>query len=153
MYTHILVPTDGSELSDKAITEAVKLAKLTGAKLTAFYAMPQFMPVYYGEAAMVSPGVMESAYSQTAFEEQTRNEAEAALAVAMGRATEAGVNAAAAMDRSDGPAAAILKKVAELGCDVIVMASHGRKGLSSLLLGSETVKVLTHCKVPVLVVR
>ncbi len=153
MYTHILVPTDGSELSGKAVAEAVKLAKLAGAKLTAFYAMPQFMPVYYGEAAIVSPGAMESAYSQSAFEEQTRKEAEAALSLVLGRATEAGVNASVAMERSDGPAAAILKKVVDLGCDAIVMASHGRKGLSGLLLGSETVKVLTHCKIPVLVVR
>lgn len=153
MYKHILVPTDGSELSARAVTEAIKLARCTGAKLTAFHSMPQFMPVYYGEAAMMAPGGVEAVFSQESFEKQTQQQADAALATVSRLAKEAGVAVDLVCERHDGPAGAVLKKSADLGCDAIVMASHGRRGLSGLLLGSETVKVLTHCKTPVLVVR
>lgn len=153
MYKHILVPTDGSELSTRAVEEAIKLARCTGAKLTAFHAMPQYMPVYYGEAAMLAPGGVEAVFSQESFEKQTQQQADAALAAAARLGQAAGVTVNLVSERHEGPAGAVLKKVTELGCDAIVMASHGRRGLQGLLLGSETVKVLTHCKTPVLVVR
>lgn len=153
MFKHILVPTDGSELSVRAVDAAIRLAGCTGAKLTAFHAMPQYMPVYYGEAALMAPTGVETVFSQESFEKQTRQQADAALAAVSRLAEAAGIAVNLVADRYDRPAEAILKKVAELDCDVIVMASHGRRGLSGLLLGSETVKVLTHCKTPVLVVR
>lgn len=153
MYKHILLPTDGSELSVRAAQEAIKLARCTGARLTAFHVMPQYMPVYYGEAALVVPGGVGLGLSRELFETQTQRQADAALAAVSRLAQEAGVAVGVACDRNDGTADAVVKKAAELGCDVIVMASHGRRGLQGLLLGSETVKVLTHCKTPVLVVR
>lgn len=153
MYKHILVSTDGSELSNRAVQEAVKLARCTGGKLTVFHAMPEYMPVYYGEAAMLAPGGVEAVFSKESFDQQTQQQADAALDAARRIAAEAGVVIDVLAERHDGPANAVLKKVADLGCDAIVMASHGRRGLSALLLGSETVKVLTHCKTPVLVVR
>jgi nucleotide-binding universal stress UspA family protein len=153
MYSHILVPTDGSELSLRAVHEAIRLARCTGARLTAFHAMPQYMPVYYGEAAMVAPGGMEAVFDQGSFEKQTQQQADNALAEVARLAAEAGVTVSVVSERHDGPADAILKQAAALGCDAIVMASHGRRGLAGLLLGSETTKVLTHCKIPVLVVR
>jgi len=153
MFKHILVPTDGSGLSVRAVEAAIDLARCTGARLTAFHAMPQYMPVYYGEAALMAPAGVETVFSQESFEKQTQQQADAALGAVSRLAKAAGVAVDLVADRHDGPADAVLKKVMELGCDVIVMASHGRRGLSGLLLGSETVKVLTHCKTPVLVVR
>ncbi|MBL8516940.1 MAG: universal stress protein [Betaproteobacteria bacterium] len=153
MYQHILVPTDGSELSARAVEEAIKLARCTGAKLTGFHAMPQYMPVYYGEAAMLAPGGVEAVFDQEGFEQLTQRKADAALNVVARLAREAGVTVTVVAERSDAPADAVVNKAMELGCDAIVMASHGRRGITGLLLGSETTKVLTHCKLPVLVVR
>jgi nucleotide-binding universal stress UspA family protein len=140
-------------LSAKAVTEAVRLARCTGAKLTALHVMPQYLPPYYAEAAMMAPGAIESAYSLETFEKETAEAGQKALDAAREAGQGAGIEVDMLSERSDSPSACILATAAKAGCDVIVMASHGRRGLQALLLGSETTKVLTHSKLPVLVVR
>lgn len=153
MYRRILVSTDGSDLSAKAVSESIKLARCTGAELVAFHAMPSFMPAYFTEATLVTPSALEHAGSQQAFETRTDATATAILDAVSKDAGAAGVKVQQARERNDSPSKAIIKAATELSCDCVVMASHGRRGLEGLLLGSETVKVLTHSTIPVLVVR
>ncbi len=153
MYRRILVSTDGSDLSAKAVSAAINLAHCTGAELVAFHAMPSFMPTYFTEATLVTPTAREHVGSQQAFEVRTDATATAILDAVSKEAQAAGVKVQHARERSDSPSKAIIKAANELSCDCVVMASHGRKGIQGLLLGSETVKVLTHSTVPVLVVR
>ncbi len=144
MYKHILVPTDGSKLSGRAVNEAVTLAKQLGAKVTLFHVAPeQIWPVYAESAVMVQ-------HSPEDFRVETKRQAKALLEKAAKRAN-ADVDTKFVL--SDAPYDAIVKAVSKLKCDLVVMASHGRGGLSGFLLGSETQKVLAHSKVPVLVVR
>ncbi len=148
MYKHILVSTDGSKLSLKAIKAAVNLAAAVGARVSGVYVMPEFAPPVYGEAAMYLPEL-----SPKRFKEAVDKDARAALAVAAKAAEEAGLSFTSIKATDPQPWSAIIKTARAKKCDLIVMASHGRRGLSGLLLGSETTKVLTHSKVPVLVVR
>ena len=148
MYKHILVATDGSKLSLKAAKTAAKLAHAVGARLTALYVMPQYMPPIYGEASLYVTQV-----SPQSFKDAMEKDAKGALAAvakeaAAARVKHTGVRATNAQPWSAIVSAARLKK-----CDLIVMASHGRRGLSGVLLGSEATKVLTHSKTPVLVCR
>ena len=144
MYKHLLVPTDGSKLSDQAVKEASALASTLGAKVTLFHVAPmQIWPVYAESALVVQ-------YSEADFRVETRRNAELVLEKA---AKRAGMPVATQFVLSDLPHDAIVKAAAKFKCDLIVMASHGRRGLSGFLLGSETQKVLTHSRVPVLVVR
>ena len=148
MYKHILVATDGSRLSLKAARTAAKLAHAVGARMTAIYVMPEYMPPIYGEASLYVTTV-----SPKAFKAAMDKDAKAALAAvakeaAAARVTQTGIRATNAQ-----PWSAIVNAARSKKCDLIVMASHGRRGLAGLLLGSETTKVLTHSKVPVLVVR
>jgi nucleotide-binding universal stress UspA family protein len=148
MYKHILVATDGSKLSQKAVRAAAKLAAAVGARMTGIYVMPEYMPPIYGEASLyvtqVSPGNFKAAVGK---------DAKAALAVVGIEADTAGVTSATMKSTNAQPWSAIVNAARAKKCDLIVMASHGRRGLAGLLLGSETTKVLTHSKVPVLVVR
>lgn len=153
MYSRIMVSTDGSPLSEKAVSEAIKLAKCTGAELVAFHALPSYMPAYFTEATLVTPRAGEHASAQRAFEERTEAFAKDILAGVVKAAEAAGVKVTAAQERNDSPSKAIVKAAEGNKCDCVVMASHGRRGLEGLLLGSETVKVLTHSTIPVLVVR
>jgi nucleotide-binding universal stress UspA family protein len=144
MYKRILVTTDGSELSAKAVQTAVAVAKLTNAALTALSVKEPFPYSAISEMQPVPP--------QEFYDAQER--------VAAGRVKEAVDASQAAGVACQGftveavhPWEAILDHAKTQGCDLIVMASHGRRGLSALLLGSETQKVLTHSTVPVLVVR
>jgi len=148
MYKHILVSTDGSKLSLKAIKSAARLAKAVGARLTGIYVMPEYIPPMYGEAALYIPDV-----SPKNFKLAVEKDAKAALAAVEIEATAAGVASAGLKVTHHQPWTAIINAARSKKCDLIVMASHGRRGLSGLLLGSETTKVLTHSKVPVLVVR
>ena len=144
MYKHILVPTDGSKLSGRAVNEAVTLAQQLGAKVTLFHVAPwQIWPVYSESALMAQQPVGN-------FRAETERQAKALLDKA---AKRAGGDVKTKFELSDVPYEAIIKAVAKLKCDLVVMASHGRRGVSGFLLGSETQKVLTHSKVPVLVVR
>ena len=147
MYKHLLVATDGSKLSAKAVTHAVGLAKALGAKLTAFYAAPEMpMPVY-------AEGVVFQPLSKKEYTASMAKEAAKVLDAVAVRAKAAGVSCTGAHAIAPSPWEAILAAAKKSDCDAIVMASHGRRGVSALLLGSETQKVLTHSKTPVLVVR
>jgi nucleotide-binding universal stress UspA family protein len=148
MYKHILVPTDGSKLSRKAIVTAVRMASLLGARVTGVFAIPPYSPVAYGEGVVYAPPASRDAYLRSA-----RKEARKALAVLEIEARIAGVGCAVAIVSGAMPWEGILRAARARKCDLIVMASHGRRGLAGLLLGSETTKVLTHSKTPVLVCR
>ncbi|MDQ7989458.1 MAG: universal stress protein [Candidatus Dactylopiibacterium sp.] len=147
MYTHILVPTDGSELSAKAVSGACELARHLGARITFLYVQPDFPLPIAGE------GTMLSAESRDDFAKGTEEQARKILAAAVSEATGAGVSAQTRTGTSDAPYELIVSTATQEACDLVFMASHGRKGLAGLLLGSETHKVLTHCKTPVLVYR
>jgi len=149
MFKHILVPTDGSKLSAKAIKTAVALAKTTGAKLTALYVVPPFTPPVYGEGAVFSM----AEFSPKRYKEAMAKSARRALSEVEIEAQTAGVECKTVTSTAELPWDSIIRTAKSKKCDVIVMASHGRRGLAGLLLGSETTKVLTHSKVPVLVCR
>ena len=147
MYKHILVATDGSKLSLKAVKTAATLAAELGARVTGLYVMPGFMPVY-GEGAIYLPQ-----QSQAKFKQAVELDAATALAFVARAADDADIGCSLARITGAQPWAAIIKTARTRKCDLIVMASHGRRGLAGFVLGSETSKVLTHSKVPVLVVR
>ena len=145
MYQHILLPTDGSELSTQAVRAGIRLAKSLDARVTALHTTPQFYP-----SQMLAPEIILRARE---YEAQVKEEVARVLAAVEEAAREAGVACNALHRASDSPWEEVIKIAAEQGCDLIVMASHGRRGVSALLLGSETTKVLTHSKIPVLVCR
>ena len=147
MFKHILVPTDGSTLSTGTAKKAVDFARETGASITFFYARPDYPVAFYGEGALIDPTTPEK------FAEMAEKQAREILDAAQALAAAAGETCATASATSDAPYQAIIDAASANGCDLIFMASHGRRGLSGLLLGSETQKVLTHSKVPVLVYR
>jgi nucleotide-binding universal stress UspA family protein len=147
MYRNILVATDGSPLSAKAITHAIALARALGAKLTGFYASPDYpLPAY-------ADGVMYEAVSPQEYAATCKKLADRILSAVGAKAKAAGIRFTAAHAIAAAPWEAILAAARKEKCDAIVMASHGRRGVSALLLGSETQKVLTHSKLPVIVVR
>jgi len=145
MYKHILVPVDGSKLSLKAVKAATALAGVTGAKLTLFHAAPDFGGIYYSESPELA-----AHYTSKRFREAVGKHSQKILDAA---ARQAGAGAETSHVISEFPYDAIVRAAAKLKADLIVMASHGRRGVSGFLLGSETQKVLTHTKLPVLVVH
>ena len=147
MFKHILVPTDGSQLSLETVKRAVTFAREAGAKITFFFAKPDYPVAFYGEGALIDPTTPEK------FAEVADRQAQEILANASAVAKEAGVPSANTDSVSDLPYQAIIDAANNAGCDLIFMASHGRRGFSGLLLGSETQKVLTHSTIPVLVYR
>lgn len=147
MFKHILVPTDGSQLSADTARRAVAFARETGARLSFFFAKPDYPVAFYGEGALIDPTTPEK------FAEMADKQAREVLAGCEKIAAEAGVACDSSSAVSDIPYEAIIDAADQGGCDLIFMASHGRRGFSGLLLGSETQKVLTHSKVPVLVYR
>ena len=147
MYKNILVATDGTWLSGKAITQAVALAKALGARLTAFYASPDYPLPVYAEGAIVEP------MSRREYAAICKEEADRILGAVAAKAKSARVALNAVHVVNSTPWRAILAAARRHRCDAIVMASHGRRGVSALLLGSETQKVLTHSKITVVVVR
>ena len=149
MYKHILVPTDGSALSDKAVEAALKLAKLSGAHVTAFHAVEPY-PLQGAYAAEAS-GVAE--LQPEIFAERSEEYAKRVLAAFAAAAAAANVQCSTAYATSRSASQAIIEKANQEKCDLIVMASHCRRGLEGFLLGSETQKVLTHSTIPVLVYR
>lgn len=149
MYKHILVATDGSALSDKAVEAAIKLAKLAGARLTAFHAIEPY-PLQ-GAYAAEAGGVAE--LQPEIFAERSEEYAKRVLAAVAAAAAAASVQCTTDYATSRSPSLAIIDTAVKENCDLIVMASHGRRGLEGFLLGSETQKVLTHTAIPVLVYR
>lgn len=148
MFKHILLPTDGSRLSQRAVQRGIDFAKEIRARVTAIHVVPEFRMVV--EEGFVSP---MSAELKRRFESESQEHARKMLAKVEKAAKEAGVKCEAVAVVSDFPYQQIIEIARKKKCDLIMMASHGRKGLSGLLLGSETAKVLTHSKTPVLVVR
>ena len=138
MYTHILIPTDGSELAGKAVQHGIALAKLIGAKVTMLTVLPP--PMITTDREMIE---IRKASMQKHAEE------------ILGAIAKQAAGAACEMIQVEhvDPYQAIIDTADLKGCDLIVMASHGRRGIAAIVLGSETVKVLTHCKIPVLVYR
>jgi nucleotide-binding universal stress UspA family protein len=147
MYQRILVPTDGSTLSKKAVRGAIELAAAVGAEVIALNVVPRYPTAYFEGGISVSPTEVARMEKQWAEQGQAVADAVRELAEA------AGVKARAVTVRSDLVAESILAAARKHRCDLVVMASHGRKGLKRLLLGSETQHVLTHGSVPVLVLR
>ncbi len=147
MFKHILVPTDGSELSRATASRAVSFAKEAGARITVFFAKPEYPIAYFGEGALIDPTTPEK------FAELADQQASEYLTDVQKQCQEAGVECNSISVTSDVPYEAIVEAAEKSGCDLIFMASHGRRGFSGFLLGSETNKVLTHSKVPVLVYR
>lgn len=145
MYKHLLLPTDGSPLSDDAVRRGVQFAQQLNARVTGFYAMPEFEIVSYS-MAMVED-------NKEVFVRQARERATRVLDAVQAMAAQAGVQCDTVTVASDTPYQAIVQTATERGCDLILMASHGRRGIKGFLLGSETTKVLTHSTIPVLVHR
>jgi nucleotide-binding universal stress UspA family protein len=145
MFEHILIPTDGSDLSRKAMLYGMQLAKLSKARVTALSIRPPFGPIVT-DAYIIAD-------TQDDFERGAREVADRALAQAAMAGDAAGVLVETAQEEHDQPFRSIINCARANACDLIVMASHGRRGVSALLLGSETQKVLTHCHIPVLIYR
>lgn len=144
MYKRILVPTDGSEITGKAIVTAIGLAKLTGASVETIAVKEPFPYSAISEMQPTPP--------QEFYDAQERIAAQRVQAVVKS-CKDAGVACNAVTVEALHPWEAILEQAKRTGCDLIVMASHGRRGMSAVLLGSETHRVLTHSTLPVMVVR
>ncbi|HEX9721534.1 MAG TPA: universal stress protein [Ramlibacter sp.] len=147
MYQKLLVATDGSTLSKKAVRSAVELAGAVGAELVALYVVPRY-PVSYFEG-----GITVSTQDIARTEKQWADEGQAVVDAVQQAAQAKGVKAKGIIAKSDLVAESIMATAKKQKCDLIVMASHGRKGFKRILLGSETQHVLTHSTVPVLVLR
>ena len=145
MFKHILIPTDGSDLSRKALLYGVQLAKESKAKVTALTIRAPYMISAVDAYVVVN--------TQEEFEESAREFADRALEQAKMAGEAAGVSVETVQEVHDQPFRAIIDCALANRCDLIVMASHGRRGVSALLIGSETTKVLTHSTIPVLVYR
>jgi nucleotide-binding universal stress UspA family protein len=145
MFKHLLIPTDGSERSEAAIQAGVQFAKSIKAKVTGFHAMPKFHLIAYG------PEIISDTREQ--FDKDCRAQADRFLAAIVRAAKEAEVPCETVLQTTDYPYEAIIATAKDKGCDLIMMSSHGRRGVEALLLGSETQKVLSHSKIPVLVFR
>jgi len=149
MYKNILIPTDGSELSEGAIIQGVSLAKALGAKIT-FVTVRHPFHALRGQPQMMI-------YMPDEFKEYIRDyvaaDATRRLSAANTIADRGGMSCETVDVEHDQVYRGILETAADRGCDLIVMASHGRGGISAVVLGSETLKVLTHSKLPVLVCR
>jgi nucleotide-binding universal stress UspA family protein len=147
MFKHILIPTDGSALSRKAISAGVKLAKSLDARVTGLYAAPPPTPIMYRDALPVGY-VAPDEHARLIKQAGSRY-----LGAIEAAAKKAGVPCEVVQLTSDYPADAILATAKKKKCDLIVMATHGRRGIKGVLLGSETQKVLTQAAVPVMVCR
>lgn len=145
MFKHILLPTDGSELSNAAVQTGVMFAKSIGARVTGLHVL---VP---SNTHTIQPGILTDTSEK--YHPDARLEADNYLAVIERAAKEAGVLCELEFMAANHAYEAIIKTAEEKGCDCIVMASHGRHGVQALLMGSETTKVLTHTKLPVLVLH
>ena len=147
MYKRILVATDGSTLSKKAVTSAIGLAAACGAELIALKVVPRYPQAYF------EGSIPLSVQDVTRVEKQWTDTAQAAVDAVVKSAKSKNVAAKGITAKSDVVSDAIIAAAKTQNADLIVMASHGRKGIKRLLLGSETQQVLTHSHIPVLVLR
>jgi nucleotide-binding universal stress UspA family protein len=143
MYTNILLPTDGSELAGEAVQHGIALAKRIGAKVIVLTVLPPFHTI------TIDTQMIEDTPAQ--YKARVQKHAEKILGAVAAQA--AGVACETIQVEHEHPYQVIINTAASKGCDLIIMASHGRRGISAIVLGSETLKVLTHCKIPVLVHR
>lgn len=147
MFKKILVSTDGSALSQKAIDGAIELSALHGAELLVLKVVPLYSQTFF------EGGLAAQAADVTRIEKQWTDEGQATVDAAQELATARGVKARGVITKSEMVSDAIIDMAKENDCDLIVMASHGRRGIKRLLLGSETQQVLTHAHIPVLILR
>ncbi|PVE24603.1 universal stress protein [Microvirga sp. KLBC 81] len=145
MYRHILIATDGSSLASRGVAHGVQLAKALNAKVTLLTVSERFHTFSLNAAQLEE--------TASSFKEHMTKEASKTLEEAARVAADAGVESALIHHEDDEPYQAIVRTAEGRGCDLIVMASHGRGGVSAMFLGSETLKVLSHSKLPVLVVH
>ena len=145
MFTHILLPTDGSELSQAACLKGLRFARECDARVTGICVTPQFH-VFTLNATMIEDTAEQ-------FRDDSRAQAKKHLEWLSKAAAEVGVRCETVVEVGDHPFEAIIRTAETQGCDLIVMASHGRRGVQGVLIGSETQKVLTHTQIPVLVYR
>jgi len=145
MYKNILIPTDGSELAEKAVQHGIAFAKEIGSKITVLTVKVPF------HVFTLDPQVVEDTADQ--YKKRSQEHAAKLLGSVAKAANGAGVACETVVVEHEHPYQAIIDNAKSKGCDLIVMASHGRRGISAIVLGSETVKVLTHTKIPVLVHR
>lgn len=145
MYKHILIPTDGSRLSSEALVASLDLAKSLGAKATILTVEEPFH--------VFAMGAAQVAHSLNEYQDQIRAQAEQLLSAAATQAREAGVPCETLRATHEDPYQAIIDTARERHCDLIAMASHGRRGMAAVVLGSQTQKVLAHSATPVLVYR
>lgn len=145
MFTNILIPIDGSELSERAVRSGVQFAKSIGARITAFHATPKVQALSYSAKTFGDEREESVTLAST--------RADSLLRFVRKAASAAGVPCDVASASSDAPYEEIIKAAEGAGCDLILMASHGRRGIERVLLGSQTDKVLTHSHIPVLVYR
>jgi nucleotide-binding universal stress UspA family protein len=146
MYKHVLLPTDGSPLSEIAVSNGLRFAKAVGARVTGFYVMVERQPESFEDFAPVDA-------KAPALDEVARQEARKYLAAVDASAKAVGVPCETLAVPHASPHQAIIKAAIDRGCDLIIMASHGRKGITGELVGSVTARVITNCKIPVLVYR
>jgi nucleotide-binding universal stress UspA family protein len=147
MYQRILVATDGSKLSKKAVSSAIDLAVVCGAELVALKVVPRYPQSYFEGGIALQPSEVQKV------EKQWADEGQAVVDAVKKAALAKGVIAKAVVVKSDVVSDALLTAAKKQNCDLIVMASHGRKGIKRLLLGSETQHVLTHATIPVLILK
>jgi len=147
VYKHILIPTDGSEVAEKAVTAGMDFAREAGARVTLFTAVPEYQPP--GEAELMKRQVVSIADHARDCEEMASRILSSATRQALAARLEFDTDYA----QSDQPWQAIIDAAQRHGCDAIFMASHGRKGLAAVLHGSQTREVLTHSALPILVYR
>lgn len=147
MYKRILVATDGSELSQKAVSNAIGLAAVCKAELVVLKVVPRYPQTYFEGAISLTE------YDAQRIEAQWTEDSQAVVDAGVQQASSAGVTASGKVVKSDIVSDAVIEAAKDENADLIVMSSHGRKGISRLLLGSETQQVLTHSQVPVLVLR
>ena len=147
MFKHILLPIDGSERSEFTAAKGVQMAREMGARVTALHVMPTYPLIAYVDWGPIDP------LTEERFQQESKQRAELYLKNVSDLAADAGVMCAMESRSSDHPWEAIIDVAKEKQCDLIFMASHGRRGLAGLLMGSETNKVLTHTEIPVLVWR
>jgi nucleotide-binding universal stress UspA family protein len=145
MFKHLLLPTDGSKLSERSVKHGIRLAMALNAKVTALHVVPKFHAFTY------KTGMLGDTRSQ--YEAKSTEHASACLSFVKKVAQGANVECDVIQASSDQPFKEIIKLARKKGCDLILMASHGRRGMEGFLLGSETQKVLTHSQIPVLVYR
>jgi nucleotide-binding universal stress UspA family protein len=147
MYKHILIPTDGSAIADKAVEAGIEFAREAQAQVTLFTAVPEYEVPTAGEL------MSRRASSLSAHEELSRRKAAAILGPAQSRARAAGVACDTDFALDDRPYHAIIEAAKRHGCDAIFMSTHARQGLAKLWYGSETAEVLEHSDIPTLVYR